>query len=134
MKGITELDELLAHINPELGPQEFVFCTVKGGRYGDLAALKPVAMIREREGLTLVVVRESADFAGLEYATVLREIVLTVHSSLEAVGLTAAVSTALANQGIPANLCAGFFHDHLFVPSDRAEEALQILLALMPKA
>ncbi len=52
---------------------------------------------------------------------------LDVHSSLVAVGLTAAVSTALARAGIPANMIAGFHHDHILVPVDRADEAVRCL-------
>jgi hypothetical protein len=54
-------------------------------------------------------------------------ITLTVHSALEGVGLTAAVSGALAEQGIACNVVAGFHHDHLFVPWERREEALGVL-------
>jgi hypothetical protein len=47
-----------------------------------------------------------------------------VHSSLEAVGLTAAVAGALTAAGISANVVAAFHHDHVFVPADRAEAAM----------
>ena len=80
---------------------------------------------REAEGLTLIL-PEAANAGGLPMA----RITLTVHSAPDGVGLTAAVSTALASAGIACNVVAAFHHDHLFVPEDRGEEALAILMAL----
>jgi len=65
--------------------------------------------------------------AGLRHGFRCRRITLTVHSSLEAVGLTAAVAGALARQGISANVVAAFYHDHIFVPRDQAERAVAVL-------
>jgi len=50
-----------------------------------------------------------------------------VHSSLEALGLTAAVSAALTEAHISCNVLAGFHHDHLLVPVADADRALEIL-------
>ena len=55
-----------------------------------------------------------------------------MHTALDAVGLTAAVATALAEHGIPANVIAGFYHDHLLVPEDRADDAVAVLRGLGP--
>ena len=89
-----------------------------------------MATFNEEEGTTLVVERTAADVAGLEYGPVLRCITLQVYSSLAAVGLTAAVAGALADAGISANVIAAYHHDHVFVPADRAEEAVSILGSL----
>ena len=86
--------------------------------------------MQEAEGLTLVLPRETADAHGLSYDYVAAWITLQVHSSLAAVGLTASFSAALAQAGISCNVVAGFHHDHLFVPSERAERALSTLRAL----
>ena len=86
-------------------------------------------MFVEEEGLTLVIERSVAEGNRIDCSAPFRRIVLTVHSSLEAVGLTAAVATALAERGISANMIAAFHHDHIFVPSDRAEAALAALHA-----
>jgi uncharacterized protein len=98
------------------------------------AELLPFAVVREDEGTTIVLPRTEADRHGLGYVAVSRRITLGVHSSLEAIGLTAAVSTALAGRGISCNVIAGVHHDHLFVPDDRAEEALEVLRKLSERA
>ena len=88
------------------------------------------ASVVEPEGLSLVVCQEDADRLGLRYDFVARWIMLTVHSSLSAVGLTAAVSAALAEVGISCNVIAGRHHDHLLVPAARADDALATLARL----
>jgi hypothetical protein len=60
----------------------------------------------------------------------MRRIVLEVFSSLEGVGLTAAVASALSTHAIPCNMVAAFHHDHVFVPSDKAELAMEVLKGL----
>ena len=123
MSGITELDELLSSMEPKLLAQEFVFCTVSG-ILADYISLSPLATFAEQEGLTLVLEKSLAQGAGLKFEGSFRQITLTVHSSLEAVGLTAAVSKKLADKGISANVIAAYYHDHIFVQSAKAEEAL----------
>jgi uncharacterized protein len=88
------------------------------------------ALVREQEGLTVVLTRKDAADAGLEFAFDAAWLTLTVHSSLDAVGLTAAVAARLAEVGIPANVLAGYHHDHLLVPVDRADEAIAALRSL----
>ncbi|ART83739.1 transporter [Oceanisphaera profunda] len=129
MSGITALAELLASMNPILIDDEFVFCTVPGSlaQYLELA---PVASFVEAEGLTLVVSKAAALKANLSFDGAFRQITLTVHSSLAAVGLTAAVSTQLASKGISANVIAAFYHDHIFVPAANAEAALSAIQEL----
>lgn len=130
MAGETDLAKLLATMSPVLFPQTYVYCTVA---YRDVAryqALEPLATYREDEGLTLVLARSDADEAGLDYGPLLRRITLNVHSALEAVGLTAAVSAVLTREGISANVIAAYHHDHIFVPEADAERALAALRAL----
>ena len=90
----------------------------------------PIASFTEAEGLTLVLLKDSAEQSGLDWQEEYRCITLGVHSSLQAVGLTAAVAGALAENGISANVIAAYFHDHVFIPSELASKALGILLAL----
>jgi len=88
------------------------------------------AIVREREGVTLVLTVEEARARGLEGAGQWALITLQVHSSLEAVGLIAAVATRLAADGISVNPLAGYHHDHLFVPWSDRERALRLLGAI----
>jgi hypothetical protein len=127
--GETNLSKLLASLAPHLIDGDFVFCTIQGATYGDFAELLPIASFREAEGLTLVVTKENADKADLRYEAIFKGITLNVHSSLEAVGLTAAVSSKLAARGVSANVIAAYYHDHIFVPADQAGAALSALNA-----
>jgi len=127
MSGTSDLETLLASLAPRLADGEFVFLTFPDASYGQRSELEPVASFIESEGLTLVVPKEQAEEAGENFEAVFRMITLQVHSSLEAVGLTAKVSEALAKQGASANMFAGFFHDHVFVPVDCADRAMAVL-------
>ena len=108
---------------------EYSFCCVTGPLV-DYASLEPVGTFREKEGLTLILPTSVAELHKLVSSGSYRQITLNVHSSLEAVGLTAVVSTALARNGISANVVAGFYHDHIYVPSARADRALVVLREL----
>lgn len=130
MSGIADLGTLVASLRPQLADGEYVFLTRPGGSYGDGAAMAPIAAFTEAEGLTLVVPKENADRFEESYCDVFRQITLGVHSSLNAVGLTAVVSSKLAEQGIAANVVAAFHHDHVFVPVDSAAEAVKALCRL----
>ncbi len=126
--GETNLKTLLASMSPTLDDTEWVFATVQGE---DKAVLTPhaIATFREAEGLTLVLPQAAAD--DLESVSApMKRIILEVHSSLEAVGLTAAVAGALAEEGISANVIAAYYHDHIFVPEASADRALAVLQAL----
>ena len=114
-------------MSPELMDGEYIFCTFRNAQYGDYSELKPIAAISETEGLTLVIPKSIADEKNLIYKSVFRGITLTIHASLDAVGLTAAFSGKLTDHGICANVIAGYYHDHIFVQSQDAQRALQAL-------
>jgi hypothetical protein len=124
--GITDLAELIRSMHPMQVAGEFVYVSVDTPD-PDLPAH---AMVREPEGITYVLPRDEADERGLAYDFVAAWITLRVHSALEAVGLTAAVSAALASAGISCNVLAGRVHDHLLVPHERSDEAVAVLVAL----
>lgn len=130
MSGILDLDKLLKSMSPQLQSDEYVFCTVPQGDIAQYIALEPLGTFYESEGLTLIVLLEKAQQAGLAFEGKFKQITLQVHSSLEAVGLTAAVSAKLASAGISANVVAAYYHDHVFVPSEKANEALAALQTL----
>jgi hypothetical protein len=126
--GETDQATLLRSMRPVLREGEYVFCSLPHG--SAIPDLAPLFTFREDEGLTVVVLREIADTAAISYVSVFRRITLSVHSSLDAVGFLAAVTTELERHGISANAVSAYYHDHLFVPADRADEALAALLAL----
>ncbi|MDE0882869.1 MAG: ACT domain-containing protein [Myxococcota bacterium] len=123
----TDLATLITNLRPEIRPATYVFCNLADAKYGALAQTQPLACFAEAEGLTLVITQESAELEGLSYQGTFRCLSLQIHSSLEAVGLTAAVTSELASHGISANVIAAFYHDHLFVPSRQADLALRLL-------
>ena len=132
MTGETNLQRLLASMQPELQDGEFVFCT---GLSPDIVAeLKPALQFREAEGVTVIVLSQEARRLNLRYQYPCRQITLTVNSSLNAVGFLAAITTALASCKISVNPVSAFYHDHLFVPTERADEALSILIELAAKS
>ncbi len=128
--GGRELELLLKTMSPALNPGEYVFLSFPDNRYGELAELEPVASFMEQEGMTLVVPKKMADRHQHSYSGTFRCITLQVHSSLEAVGLTATFATQLGKYDISANVIAGFYHDHIFVGADDAEKALEALQLL----
>jgi uncharacterized protein len=132
LAGETQLPALLSSMSPELHPGEYVFTSNPDAAVPAGAA--PVVTVAEDEGLTMVLRKEDADRLGLGYDYVAGWITLRVHSALEAVGLTAAVSAALAREGVSCNVVAGFYHDHLFVPHDSAAQAVRLLEDLAQRA
>lgn len=130
MPGVTDLKQLLSGMKPRLVAGEFVYCTVPASVLADHLHLEPIGLFREKEGMTLILPLEAAKQAALPAAPAMRMITLEAHSSLEAVGLTAAFATALGNEGISANVVAAYYHDHIFVPAADAGRAMAALLAL----
>ncbi|TPM35344.1 ACT domain-containing protein [Mesorhizobium sp. B2-3-5] len=129
MTGETDLKKLLASMTPELLDGTYVFATLAPGVLQP-EGLDPVMMFREREGTTLIVTGDAASAAGLAASFRCRMITLSIHSSLEAVGFLAAITARLADAAMGVNPVSGFYHDHLFVPTDRAQEALTLLRQL----
>ncbi|MDP5207726.1 ACT domain-containing protein [Alishewanella sp. SMS8] len=126
MTAVVELKQLLAGLKPQLMADEWVFCTVTQP-LAHFLTLDPLATFLEPEGLTLVLKKTTADQAGLAYSSSFKQITLTVLSSLDAVGLTAAVAAKLTEKGISANVMAAYYHDHIFVPTSKATAALAAL-------
>lgn len=126
MLGETNLDILLRLMRPMLREGEYVFCSIshQDQRYSNL---DPVCLFKEDEGLTLILDRQQADAAALPYTAIFCMITLSIHSSLEAVGFLAAITGKLAEHGISVNPISAYYHDHLFVPASRAQEAMELL-------
>jgi hypothetical protein len=126
MMAITDLDELLANLSARQRPGRW--CLVSGPPVPD--GIDVAATVVEEEGITSVIRVEDAARLGVEVSFIAAWLTLEVRSALEAVGLTAAVSAALAAEQIPANVLAGFHHDHVLVPYADADRAIAVLDAL----
>lgn len=120
-----DLASLLIAMKPALDPREWVFCRVD--RAHPVAELDPLLIFRENEAVTIVIEREAAVVRGLDFEFPCRHITLRVHSDLHSVGFLAALCSELAKHTMPVNAVSAYYHDHLFVPADRGEEALHVL-------
>jgi len=132
MPGETDLEKLLKNMEPVLNEGEYVFCTFESQKQP--AEIKPTGWFMEKEGITCIISKNQADELNLPYSFVSAWITLNVHSALEAVGLTAAISQALTQAGISCNVVAAYYHDHLFVPTKDAKRAITVLQNLSLKA
>ena len=119
-------------MQPRLAIGSFVFVTVPACNPIP-AGVAPIMIFQEAEGMTMIVPVEHASAAGGVAAFPSRMITLDINSSLEAVGFLAAVTTHLAAAGIAVNPVSAFHHDHLFVPEERADEAMMILETMAKK-
>jgi hypothetical protein len=133
MAGKIDLRVLLAGMSPRLQPAVFVFATLTPGAAIPVG-IEPLMVFRESEGVTLILEEGEAGKAGIAGTFRSRMITLEIHSSLDAVGFLAAITVRLAEAGMGVNPVSAFHHDHLFVPVDRAEEALLILDQLAAEA
>lgn len=128
MSGEQDLQKLLSSLALVMADDSYVFATIASGIMPQ--GLTPQMAFYEAEGLTLIVTKAQAEAHKLSYEYESRMITLNVHSSLAAVGFIALISAKLAQADISVNPVAGFYHDHLFVPSDKAEAAMALLATL----
>ncbi|MCR9122962.1 MAG: ACT domain-containing protein [Phyllobacteriaceae bacterium] len=126
---VADLETLMRSMSPMLDDRVFVFARVEADM---IAALAPEAIMlfREKEGMTAIVEAATAQTHGLHAEFRCRMITLHVHSALDAVGFLAGVLPQLAQAGMGVNPVSAFFHDHLFIPEDRAQDAIGLLRAL----
>ncbi|AZQ59714.1 ACT domain-containing protein [Maribacter sp. MJ134] len=125
MAGKKDLSLLQKELTPILNPGEFVFVTTKDSSIVNNG--EAIGQFKEKEGFTLILERGKARELGLSYDYIASWITLSVHSSLEAVGLTALFSTELAKHEISCNVIAGYYHDHIFVAKKDADRAMTVL-------
>ena len=133
MSGETDLGKLLAGLSPQLDPAPYVFATLPVGTPVP-AEVTPLATFAEAEGLSLVVEVSQWPAAMGQASAPYARLTMMVHSSLEAVGMTAAMATALTKAGISANVVAAYYHDHIFVPWNRRHDAIAAIAALAKEA
>jgi uncharacterized protein len=120
---VSDGTAMIAGMTPVLTEGSWVFVTAADPAATARLLPHAIGSFREAEGMSLILPQGMADAGGPP----MRCITLQVYSSLDGVGLTAAVATALAARGIPCNMVAAFHHDHVFVPADRAAEAQSVL-------
>jgi hypothetical protein len=128
MAGETELSKLLSGLSPKLNKGAYVFATVVD--VDSIDRKETVCEFKEREGTTIIIERKKADALNIKYGYIASWITLMVHSSLEAVGLTAVFSAELAKKGISCNVIAGYYHDHIFVDIKDTDAAMRALTDL----
>ena len=124
-KGLTNLAQLIANMEPVLNEGEYVFATVAD--VSNIPRSMPICEVKEKEGTTIVLSKKDAMTLGVPFEFVAAWITLNVHSSLEAVGLTAAFAAALGKEAISCNVIAGYYHDHIFVDLKDKEQAMKVL-------
>ena len=127
--AISDLDKILKEISPHLYPERYAFATLPKGKAKQLD-IDPVMSFVEEEGVTWILLEEDAKNHDLPHTFVCQKITLHVNSALEAVGFMAAISNKLKEVGVPCNVVAGYYHDHLFIPVDKVADAMQALEAL----
>ena len=122
----TDLEYLLKNMNPYLEQEELVFCSLppeESEKYFPICQ----GYYAEREGITLIISKHLADLDGLPYDFVFKRITLDVFSSLGAVGFLSRVAEVLAAQGFSINVISAYYHDHIYVQSHQAQEAVDTL-------
>ena len=129
--GETNLQSLITNMEPILNDGEYVFVSLSS--IESIPSAMIVSTMKEKEGITVVLSKADAENLGLKFEFVASWITLNIHSSLEAVGLTAAFSTELGRNDISCNVIAGFYHDHIFVDKKDKNKAMDVLWGMTKK-
>jgi uncharacterized protein len=124
MQGETNLNTLIKSMKPTLNEGQYVFCSLEKQ---DFDTDDIILFFKEKEGITIICTQEFADKKGYSYNGTFAWLTLQIHSALDAVGLTAAFSNALAKNDISCNVIAGYFHDHIFVQHEHGQAAIEVL-------
>jgi uncharacterized protein len=130
-------DAWLAALVPSLSDDTFGFVHIPHGPPAGPpldTLVQPVASLRDEAGATYVVPFAAGQRAGLAVAFPCRRLELGVDTPLHGVGFLAVVLGALAAAGISVNPFAGYHRDTLFVPTERATEACDVLEKLKQEA
>jgi hypothetical protein len=126
MSGEKDLETLLRSMSPKLSKSQFVFCNISPDRLSTMK-VELLFVFKEKEGVTIIIEKWQAESESLDYDNVWSWIALTVHFSLSAVGFLATITAKLSENSISVNVVSAYFHDHLFVPQEKASLAMQVL-------
>ena len=129
MQPESDLKVLLTKMDPILQEDEYVFCSVSSDEFSKFRS-PPICWFHEAEGITIIIKKDEAEHEELDYEFPSRMVTLNVHSSLSAVGFLAAIASKLAAHGISVNAISAYYHDHIFVPTERIEEVMRLLSEL----
>ena len=127
-----DLSQLLASLSIKQHPGVWRFETIDKDETSwaelvNLRQVRDIAMLfQEAEGLTVIC--KAADDTPTDECCAWLE--LSVFSDLQAIGFLARVAAALTEAGIPCNAVAAYHHDHIFVPSERAADAIAAIEGL----
>jgi hypothetical protein len=128
--GISDLKALLTSMNPKIIKGEYVFCTMSEAESSS-SRVNPISVFHEEEGISLILKKEEAERYSIPFSSIWARITLKVHSSLLAVGFLAVITDKLAKAGISVNVVSAYYHDHLFVPLEKADEVMSLLMSLV---
>ena len=141
MAGEQDLSKLLKSMSPSLDDETFMFGHIPAKSASTLQdvvsflAGKSVQMILwENEGWTVILPEKVAEGGSFQATFPCKKITLNVHSSLDAVGFLAAITTKLTQLKIGVNPVSGYFHDHLFVPVGKENAVLEALNEMVEEA
>lgn len=134
METVRDTHAMLAGMKPVLKHGSFVFCSTSDAALAEQARPAALNWFRKDEGTAMILELEVAASLGFDTAMPMNRIVLEVFSALDGMGLTAAVSTALAGDNIPCNMVSAYHHDNVFVPATMADRAMHVLHSLQAQA
>jgi len=126
--------DMISGMAPTVQPGNYVFISTADPALVELLIFQAMATFEENEGKSMLLPVDLAKKSGFSVDQPMSCITLNVYSSLEGVGLTAAVSAALGDNSIPCNMVAAFHHDHVFVPSEMCDRAMEVLTSLQKQA
>jgi len=122
--------DMISGMTPTVRSGIYVFISTEDPTLVASLTSQAISTFEEEEGISMLISVDLARKSGFSVDQPMSCITLNVYSSLEGVGLTAAVSTALGDNSIPCNMVAAFHHDHVFVPSEMCDRAMEVLTSL----
>lgn len=127
----TELPQLLKEMSPTCDNQKYYFATINQSAIFALAGYMQyiTCLYQEEEGITIVFLEALKSIveprSKQKLVGPLAKITLTINPELLSSEVLAKVCSELAKENISVNIFSAYFHDHLFVPYESKEKALE---------